>query len=31
LPDREKNYQVVNTRFVNMMKDGAVEEVKKLL
>ena len=31
LPDREKNYQVVNSRFVNMMKDGAVEEVKKLL
>ena len=31
LPDREKNYQVVNSRFVNMMKIGAVEEVKKLL
>ena len=31
LPDREKNYQVVNTRFVNMIKGGAVEEVKKLL
>ena len=31
LPDREKNYQFVNTRFVNMIKDGAVEEVKKLL
>ena len=31
LPDREKNYQVVNTRFVNMIKSGAVEEVKKLL
>ena len=31
LPDREKNYQVVNSRFVNMMKSGAVEEVKKLL
>ena len=31
LPDREKNYQVVNSRFVNMMKRGAVEEVKKLL
>ena len=31
LPDREKNYQVVNSRFVNMMKGGAVEEVKKLL
>ena len=31
LPDREKNYQVVNSRFVNMIKTGAVEEVKKLL
>ncbi len=31
LPNREKNYQVVNSRFVKMMKDGAVEEVKKLL
>jgi len=31
LPDREKNYQAVNSRFVNMMKGGAVEEVKKLL
>jgi tRNA dimethylallyltransferase len=31
LPDREKNYKVVNSRFVNMMKSGAVEEVKKLL
>ena len=31
LPDREKNYQVVNSRFINMMKEGAVEEVKKLL
>jgi tRNA dimethylallyltransferase len=31
LPDREKNYQVVNSRFVNMIKIGAVEEVKKLL
>ncbi len=31
LPDREKNYQVVNTRFVNMINVGAVEEVKKLL
>ena len=31
LPDREKNYQVVNSRFVNMIKGGAVEEVKKLL
>ncbi len=31
LPDREKNYQVVNNRFVKMIKNGAVEEVKKLL
>ena len=31
LPDRKKNYEVVNSRFVNMMKSGAVEEVKKLL
>ena len=31
LPDREKNYQVVNSRFIKMMKGGAVEEVKKLL
>ena len=31
LPDREKNYQVVNSRFVNMMNRGGVEEVKKLL
>ena len=31
LPDGEKNYQVVNSRFVKMMKSGAVEEVKKLL
>jgi len=31
LHDREKNYQVVNSRFVKMMKSGAVEEVKKLL
>ena len=31
LPDRAKNYQVVNDRFIHMMKSGAVEEVKKLL
>ena len=31
LPDRKKNYQVVNSRFVNMINSGAVEEVKKLL
>ncbi len=26
-----KNYQIVNSRFIKMMKSGAVEEVKKLL
>jgi tRNA dimethylallyltransferase len=31
LPDREKNYQVVNSRFENMINRGAIEEVKKLL
>ena len=31
LPNREKNYQHVNSRFVKMMNNGAVEEVKKLL
>jgi len=31
LPDRKKNYEVVNSRFVKMMKGGAVEEVKRLL
>ena len=31
LPDREKNYQKVNLRFVSMFKKGAIEEVKKLL
>jgi len=31
LPDREKNYEIVNSRFIKMMKGGAVEEVKKLL
>ena len=31
LPDREENYQNVNSRFIKMMKGGAVEEVKKLL
>ncbi|MDA1181239.1 MAG: tRNA (adenosine(37)-N6)-dimethylallyltransferase MiaA [Proteobacteria bacterium] len=31
LPNREKNYQNVNSRFIKMMKGGAVEEVKKLL
>ena len=31
LPNREKNYQNVNSRFIKMIKGGAVEEVKKLL
>ena len=31
LPDREKNYERVNKRFVKMIDDGAVKEVKKLL
>ena len=31
LPNREKNYQVVNSRYVKMMKGGAIEKVKKLL
>ena len=31
LPDREKNYERVNKRFVKMIDNGAVEEVKKLL
>ena len=31
LPDRKKNYEIVNSRFINMIKNGAVEEVKKLL
>tara|TARA_Y100000768_G_scaffold387204_1_gene377689 strand:- start:1009 stop:1926 length:918 start_codon:yes stop_codon:yes gene_type:complete len=31
LPDREKNYQIVNSRFIKMMKEGAIEEVEKLL
>ena len=31
LPDREKNYQIVNSRFIKMINSGAVEEVKKLL
>ena len=31
LPDREKNYQIVNSRFIKMMNSGAIEEVKKLL
>jgi len=31
LPEREKNYQIVNSRFKNMINSGAIEEVKKLL
>jgi len=31
LPDRERNYQIVNSRFLKMMNRGAIEEVKKLL
>ena len=31
LPDREKNYERVNKRFVKMIDHGAVEEVKQLL
>ena len=31
LPDRKKNYERVNKRFVKMIDNGAVEEVKQLL
>ena len=31
LPDREKNYQIVDSRFVKMLNEGGIEEVKKLL
>ena len=31
LPDRKKNYEIVNSRFINMIDKGAVQEVKKLL
>jgi len=31
LPNREKNYQIVNSRFIRMINGGAIEEVKKLL
>jgi len=31
LPDREKNYDRVNKRFIKMIDNGAVEEVKQLL
>lgn len=30
-PDRKKIYEKVNSRFLMMIKDGAIEEVKKLL
>jgi len=31
LPDRKKNYQIVNSRFIKMINSGAIDEVKKLL
>ena len=31
LPNREKNYQIVNSRFIKMINDGAIKEVKNLL
>ena len=31
LPDRKKNYEIVNSRFMTMMNGGAIEEVKNLL
>ena len=31
LPDRKKNYEIVNSRFINMINEGAIEEVKQLL
>ena len=31
LPNREKNYQIVNSRFIKMINNGAIEEVKNLL
>jgi len=31
LPDRKKNYEIVNSRFLKMINDGAINEVKKLL
>ena len=31
LPDRKKNYEIVNSRFIKMINDGAIEEVKSLL
>jgi len=31
LPDRDKNYEIVNSRFIKMINGGAIDEVKKLL
>ena len=31
LPDRKKNYEIVNSRFIKMINRGAIEEVKSLL
>ncbi len=31
LPDRKKNYERVEKRFINMIKKGAIPEVEKLL
>ena len=31
LPDRKKNYEIVNSRFISMINSGALEEVKSLL
>ncbi len=31
LPDRNKNYEIVNSRFIKMINTGAIEEVKNLL
>ena len=31
LPDRKKNYEIVNSRFIKMIDNGAIEEVKSLL
>ena len=31
LPDRKKNYEIVNSRFIKMINGGAIEEVKNLL
>ncbi len=31
LPDRKKNYEIVNSRFMTMMNGGAIQEVKNLL